>query len=423
MLLMSCKREVPGTWMTPQRAEYYFNRVEEICNRDNGKLWGRNLSGPLMFVDRKSRKIYANKPDNENLLKSKEKIYTGTFPKEKVINNAAVTYGGVLYGMVPIPDSEDEYRVISRAVRSLFHRFQETIGIPHENFIAANMDDKEARLWIKFEWKALKKAIGSEGEEQLQSLRDALIFRGSNRETYPNYATDENRFETYEGLATFTYIMLATSSREEFRKRLFEYLDRIYSYQSYSRSFGFISGALYATLLYEKGFDLKTIKDDNTDLGKLACDLYKIQLPAVCRDVAGSISMNYNTKEVFREEEKRLSDIKEKIITEASTFTERPVVYLDLESPYFDFEPEDIHSLDTLGTLYLSIRVSDNWGKLNVDKGGCLVSNNFKYLRITAKGLKKDKNHIYGDGWHLILNDNWEMAQVNQNYFVRKMMP
>ena len=83
------------------------------------------------------------------------------------------------------------------------------------------MDEKEARLWIKLEWKALRKAINSEGEERQLAIRDALIFRGSNRELYQKYADDENRFETYEGLATFTYTLLCTNSPEEFKTQTF----------------------------------------------------------------------------------------------------------------------------------------------------------------------------------------------------------
>ena len=93
------------------------------------------------------------------------------------------------------------------------------------------------------------------------------------------------------------------------------------------------------------------------------------------------------------------------------------------KSPYFDFEPEDIHSMDTLGTLYSRMRVSDNWGKLTVDKVGCLVSNNFRYLRITARGFKVDKNRFEGEGWHLLLNTEWELVPVDQNYFVRRLIP
>jgi len=36
------------------------------------------------------------------------------------------------------------------------------------------MDEKVARLWIKLEWKALRKALNSEGEERQLAIRDAL---------------------------------------------------------------------------------------------------------------------------------------------------------------------------------------------------------------------------------------------------------
>jgi hypothetical protein len=423
LFLISCKGEKTDTYFTPEKASQYFKSIEDICNRDNGKLWGKNLYGPIMFVERTSRRIVANQPDNEGLLKGKDGVYTGIYPKELILNNAPVKFGGTIFAMVPLPAEEDEYRIITRAIHSLFHRFQEAEGISASSFNSNNMDEKEARLWIKLEWKALRKALNSEGEERQLAIRDALIFKGSNRELYQKYANDENRFETYEGLATFTYTLLCTNSPEEYKTRLFENLDRIYSVQSYARSYGFIHGALYASLLYDKGFDFHKIQTDNFDLGSAVKELYNIELPVICRDVAGSLAVNYDIDAINKEEELRLSDIKERIHKQISTFTEKPVVFLELESPYFDFEPEDIHPLDTLGTLYNSMRVSDNWGKLTVDKGGCLVSNNFKYLRITAKGFKADKNHISGEGWLLILNNDWELVLVDQNYFVRKLMP
>jgi hypothetical protein len=421
--LASCKGKVEDTYFTPEKAEMSFRNIEEICNRDSGNLWGRNLYGPLMFVDRNSRKIFSNQQDKDGFLKPKNGIFTGLYPKERIINTTAVTFSGTHFGMAPLPNEEDNYRITTRGIHSLFHRYQQTIGINPEYFNAINMDEKEARIWIKLEWKALKKAIASNGEEQMLAIRDALIFRGSNRESFPKYTGMENRFETYEGLATFTYLLLTTKSTEEYKSRLFEYLDRIYSYQSYARSYGSIHGALYATLLHFKNFNFKTIASDTIDLGNSVRELYNIELPRVCRDVAGSISINYNITEIYNEEEKRLQEIKERLNNQVSVFTEKPVVFLELESPYFDFEPEDIHFLDTLGTLYQTMRVSDNWGKLTVNKIGCLVSNNYKYLRITAKGLKIDKNHINGEGWQIIMNDGWEIQESDHNYFIRKLIP
>lgn len=423
IFLIGCKEEKTDSYFTIEKASQYFRSIEEICNRDNGKLWGKNLYGPIMFVDRVSRRIVANQPDAEGLLKGKDGVYTGLYPKEQLINNAPVLFGGTKFGMAPLPLEEDEYRIETRAIHSLFHLYQESIGVFPQTFNLRNMDEKEARLWIKLEWKALKNALSAKVDERSLSIRDALIFRGSNRELYYKVAAEENLFEAYEGLTTFTYTLLCTNSPEEFRTRLFEYLERFYSVQSFSRSYGFIHGALYATLLYDKGFDFKTLKTDNIDLGRYVKELYDIELPLICRDVAGSLAVNYEIDVINKEEEKRLADIKENAHKLVSNFTEKPVVFLELESPYFDFEPEEIHSLDTLGTIYNSIRVSDNWGKLTVDKGGCLVSNSFKYLRVTAKGFKADKNRISGEGWHLILNTDWELVPVEENYFVRKLMP
>lgn len=423
LLLIGCRSKNNDSYFTPEKASRYFKEIELICDRDSGKLWGTNLYGPILYVERVTRRIIANQSDNEGLLKSKDEVYTGVYPKELILSNTPVKFGGKQFAMVPLPADEDTFRIKTRAIHSLFHRFQENEGIAVTSFNANNMDEKEARLWIKLEWKALRKAIISEGDERQLAIRDALIFRGSNRELYHKYADDENKFETYEGLATFTYTLLCTNSKEEFRKRLFENLDRIYSMQSYSRSYGFIHGALYASLLYDKGFDFKTIKNDNFDLGDAVKEIYNIELPAICRDVAGSLAVNYDIETINKEEEKRDAIIKESIENQISIFTEKPVVFIELESPYFDFEPEDVHSLDPFGTLYNSIRISDNWGKLTVDKGGCLISNNMKYVRITAKGYKVDKNRISGEGWHLILNDNWQLVPVEQNYFVRKLMP
>ncbi|MGD0342729.1 MAG: hypothetical protein ABSA76_13585 [Bacteroidales bacterium] len=423
IFLFSCKGRQPETYFTPEKAAGYFKKVEDACNRDNGKLWGKNLYGPVIFIDRSTRRIISNFPDNDGFLKEKEGVYVGTYPKELIIYNGVVTFGGKLFGMAPLPPEEDEYRIINRAVHGLFHRYQETIGYTSSGYLTMNMDEKNARLWIKLEWRALKKALNSQGEEQELAIRDALIFRGANHEFYQKYVKDEIKFENYEGLATFTYTMLATNTPEEFNRRLMENLDRNYSMQSYSRSYGAIHGALYATLLYRKGFDFSTIRSENTDLGELVRKIYNIQLPEVCRDVAGSLALNYDLETIRNEEAKRESDIRERIHRMTSIFTEKPVVFLELESPYFDFEPEDIHVMDTLGTIYSKLRVSDNWGKLSVEEGGCLVSNNFKILRITAKGVKGDKNRFEGEGWVLLLSSEWELVPVNQNYFVRRLIP
>jgi len=422
LCLSGCKTEEDDSYLTPEIANQYINKIEEVCNKDDGSLWGKNLYGPMMFVDRSTRRITANQPDKEGILKERNGIYTGLYPKELIINNRAALFGGTLFALVPLPRKEDDFRIISMAIHGLFHLYKESIGYTSADFNIGIMDEKNARLWLKLEWKALHKAINTEGPGKQLAIRDALIFRGSNHESYQNYIGDEIRFENYEGLATFTNILLSTDSQEEFKTRLFETLDMIYSFQSYARSYGFIHGALYATLMYQKGFDFSTIHSENVDLASIVKELYDIQCPEVSRDVAGSIALNYDLETIVAEEAERDRELSERIQHRIAKFVEKPVVLLELESPYFDYELEDIRSLDTLGTIYNKMRVSDNWGKLTVDKGGCLLSNNLRYLRITAKGLSEDRNRIEGEGWLLILNNNWKIVQIDQNYFIRKVM-
>ena len=90
LFLIGCRGELRDTYFTPEKALRYFKKIENICNKDDGKLWGKNLYGPIMFVDRSTRKIVANQPDNDGILKEKDGIYTGIYPKELIINNIAI---------------------------------------------------------------------------------------------------------------------------------------------------------------------------------------------------------------------------------------------------------------------------------------------------------------------------------------------
>lgn len=423
VLLSSCNREAGLEWVTPRKAADYFDVVKKICDDDNGGLWGENLYGPLMFIDNRNRMIYSNVPDAEGLLRPRDGIYTGELPGERLITNNVIEYGGVRFGMVPLPEKEDSYRIAARSLHSLFHLYQERHGLKPSTFNTRHMNDKNARLFLKLEWKALTGAIESSGEERNQAIRDALIFRGARRELFPNSISDENKFENYEGLTTFTYMKLCTSGSDELKSKLLEYLGRIYNNTSYASGYGFVHGALYATLLDDKNFDFKQIQTSDFDLGEAVSAAYEVTLPELCRDVAGSLAVNYDLPAIRLEESEREAMINERTRKIVNTFIERPVLIITMESPNFSFEPEDINFLDTLGTLYESLRVSDNWGKLTVEEGGALLTNDLHTLRVSAKEIRLERNHISGDGWHLILNDGWHAEDgKNGSYAVRKQL-
>lgn len=418
MILASCQHEEKTEWFNAAKAKEYFSIVEEVCNKDNGLLWGENLYGPVMYVDSRNRALYASQPDPEGLLKLKDGVYEGILPKERIITNNVLEFGGLKYAMVPLPEAEDRYRMVTRTVHSLFHCFQDRHGLKPSTFSTRHLNEKNARLYLKLEWKALTNAIRSEGDARSQAIRDALVFRGARRELFPNAIANENKFENYEGITTFTYIKLCTTGPEELRTRILEYLDRIYQNNSYAWGYGFVHGALYATLLSEKEFDFRQIQTTDFDLGRAALEAYGVTLPAVCRDVAGSLAFNYDIQAIRAEESEREAMINENTRRIVTTFNEKPVLTIHMESPNFSFEPEDIDYLDTLGTLYEKLRVSDNWGKLAVDNGGALLTNDLHTLRVSAKDFLIERNHISGAGWHLTLNEGWHALPSGDGSYV-----
>ncbi len=421
--LFSCNSKKDPTWFSAQKADEYFKAVENTCNEDDGKLWGENIYGPVLYVDVKTRALYANVADSEGLLKARDGIYTGILPKERWISNTAIEYGGTLFAMVPVLKEENMSEMKDRTLHSLFHCFQQRYGLNPLAFNTRHLNDKNARLYLKLEWKALADAIKLTGDKRDQAIRDALIFRGARRELFPASIVDENKFENYEGLTTFTYMKMSTESDEELSLKILGYLNRIYDNVSYAFGYGFIHGALYAYLLDSKNFDFTIIKEPDFDLGKATARLYEIELPDFCRDVAGSLALNYDLAGIRDEEARHQEVLNEKMHRIVSTFMEKPVLILQMESPNFSFEPEDINSLDTLGTLYRKLRVSDNWGKVAVSDGGALLANDLQTLRVSASDVVIERNHISGEGWILILNDGWQVVSSSGNYTIRKQAP
>ncbi|MFP4488258.1 MAG: hypothetical protein ACLFN1_03040, partial [Bacteroidales bacterium] len=95
LLLPQCNKDEGIGYFTAEKAKYYFSEVEKLCNLDDGGLWGENLYGPILLIDTRTRKLYSNVQDKQGLLKPKEGIYTGSYPREEVINYA-LEYGGTL---------------------------------------------------------------------------------------------------------------------------------------------------------------------------------------------------------------------------------------------------------------------------------------------------------------------------------------
>src|ERR687897_476137 len=69
-----------------QRAEQYFKEAQTLCERDNGRLWGVSLCGPMVIPDAATGTIATSQP-----------APAGDRPRVLGFVNAPVQWGGITW--------------------------------------------------------------------------------------------------------------------------------------------------------------------------------------------------------------------------------------------------------------------------------------------------------------------------------------
>jgi hypothetical protein len=396
----------------------YFNDFREICDRDNGNLWGANLWAPILIIDKESRFIVANQPDNEGLLRKTGEVYTGYYPKDKGIANSTTDFGGRLWMMVMYPLPENEYSRNQLCIHELFHSLQKRMNISFGNPDNSHLDNMDARILLKLEWTALEKALTDDRGRKKEYLEDALVFRNYRRALYPGKTQAENELEILEGLADYTGHRLCSGSDGDFRNNILSSGKRIRNNQTYVRSFAYYSGPLYGFILDRTNQDWRAGITTSDDLGVRVQHSYNITIP---EDLAKAYKKSrnlYNYDDIFRVESEREEKRQEVLTVYRNRFTRDTVLILDIPKPNVVFDPRTLIPLDTLGTVYPAIRIIADWGILQVNEGGCLFD--WKKAIVSGKSIKQNDRIITGDGWEIELAGSWKLVPEGMNYRLKQ---
>jgi hypothetical protein len=111
-------------------ARQYFQEADTICQRDNGRLWGVSLCGPMLLVDPATRTAVANQSDREGRLTLTSGVYAGKLPQTINLANTATTWAGTKWTMIvwPLPEDRAERGILM--THELWHRIQNDLGLP-----------------------------------------------------------------------------------------------------------------------------------------------------------------------------------------------------------------------------------------------------------------------------------------------------
>jgi len=400
-------------------ATQYFQEANDLCSRDNGKLWGVSLCAPMLFVDRKTRSVVANQADRESILTKDGNVFVGKLPPQVNIANTATEWAGVRWTMVIFPLPEDKIRRANLMAHEMWHRVQNDIGFPSSGAANNHLDSRDGRVWLQLEWRALAAALTTRGKQRRQAIADALLFRAYRRTIFPSAAAEEREMEMHEGLAEYTGVKLSGSPN------LSQYvvgtdLKEAPQKQTFVRSFAYASSPAYGILLDETKAKWRRNLKKGDDLGILLQKRLSIKLPSNIEQAANLRAKNYDgdklqVSETERENNRRklLDEYRAKLVNGAVLVV--PILKMSMQ-----MNPGNLVPLEPVGTVYPDIRIVDAWGILTVTKGALIKSDFSKISVSTPTNLTSSP--IQGDGWTLELNAGWTVAEGERkgDYVVKK---
>ncbi len=385
------------------------------------QLWGKDMYGPMLLVDPKTRQMYSNMADSAGQLQKDGNIFTGVLPKNINIANTAFDWNKVRWAMIMLPLPTDEQKKKDLLVHELFHLHQPSLGFKLFNIDNNHLNESKGRIYLRLELEALRKAINTHHrKEQKKHIAKALSFRKYRHLLFPGADTTENMLELNEGLAEYTGISVSQREHEQMKKHFETSIDQFLANPSFVRSFAYQTIPLYGYLLArQKKYWNKEI-NVNTDLTQYFMQYFNVGVTNLSESDIEKQALAYNGAAIFESEKIRAEKIKQQTEAYLKKFVQDPHFEIAFEKMSVSFDPRNIFPLGNKGTVYPNIRVSDAWGILTVENGA-LMSPNWNKIFISTP-LSTTPELITGDGWKLELKTGYEASkdEASGNYKLRK---
>jgi hypothetical protein len=385
-------------------AKAAFAERGAICAADRGRLWGRDLCGPILFADDQSRQVVADRAGNGGVLHPQDGVFVGQFPSELGIANTATDWDGVRWTMVEWPLPQDEAARHALLMHESFHRIQTELGLPPNGAVASDLASTDGRIGLRLEWRALAAALTATAEPaRKQAVADALGFRRARRVQAGPAAEQERLLEMNEGLAEYTGQKL--SGAPNLSSKVARSLGTAEHWENYARRFAYASGPAYGLLLDHYDAQWRAHLKGSDDLGNLLAGAARLQPTANLR-----VAERRYQGEVVRTEENALGAERARTAAMWSAkLISAPTLYLPIVDPskvQVVFDPRTLFPLPPHGTVYPSLRVSEAWGTLQTDDGA-MIDDKWTGV-VTAAPAKADLRS--GNGWMLELRPGWHLS-------------
>lgn len=395
-------------------ARQYFNEAQTLCQRDNGQLWGISLCGPMLFVDPATRLVVANQGDLQGLLSKQDEVFIGRLPDKQPIANFATTWAGVKWTMIVWPSipKDDQFQRLNLLMHESYHRIQNDLNLPATDSINDHLDTREGRIWLQLEWRALRQALITRGAARRRAVADALTFRHYRRSLFSLTNASERALELNEGLAAYTGYKLSAKPQRELIDKLTQQIDQVNNRPTFVRSFAYVSGPAYGVLLDAAGAHWRKGLTPQDDMGERLQRALALKLSPDLRVRAEKQASQYGGAALGLAESEREAARQKRMAEYRKQLVDGPVLLIPLTpKASVSFNPNNLVSLDGVGTVYPTATVGDEWGRLEVSNGALMIREGGRMTKVYVSSPSSlNARPITGDGWRLELKEGWTLA-------------
>ncbi|WP_299272617.1 hypothetical protein [uncultured Psychroserpens sp.] len=393
----------------------FFQKVDSTTAK-NRYIWNKNIYGPVLLIDDKNGKYYANTNPDEEAFAKNYTCYEGTLPKDKMLGsgtNTIVKWKNKVWAVATLPLSTIPGFDIDVVTHELTHVELESRG--HSTGIqnTSHLVTYNGRILMRLELELLKKFITNDRND-IQLLKDALSIRQLRHQEFSSFKMNENSLEHNEGLANYSGIIMANLTKIKIKSFFTMLINRFVQSERYGRDFAYLTITIYGMKLRESDSLWTQKVNPNTDLTDFMIKAFKVdKLP---RDLKYYTS-KYDFLDILEQEKNIVEKQKRSIDSITRIFLNGPHLKVKFEKAAMSTSPEDF-LLNDMGRHFSFIRVTDSWGELNATKG-IVISPDFRvgYLRIPKD---YSSNTIVGEGYTLNLKDKYKIVKESDSVYVLK---
>lgn len=390
---------------SPAEATLLFTDARLVCERDHGALWGRSLCGPILLVDYKDQGVLANQADGEGKLERDGEIFRGHLPESVIIANTPTEWAGTRWTQIvaPFPEEEAKRRVL--LAHELFHRIQPMLGLSRPETGNRHLDTLEGRYLLQLEWRALAKALQATAPaDRKAAINDAIAFRQERYRLFPPAAEEEGALEINEGVPEYTGVKVGLATSPEQIAFALHDLSAFVTAPTFVRSFAYATGPAYGLLLDQAD---PAWREKLSSSGKRLDQLLgaALNLPSSASKPLEQRAGQYDDGTLRASEVRRDQERQARLAALRALLVDGPVLRLPLKHSNYQFNPQTLIPLEGFGTVYPTMRLTDDWGSLEVERGGALVGSESNEATVSAKGANVPE--FKGEGWKVTLNPGW----------------